>query len=153
MAVKSQRDSRNPEYHATVAPLGLKGSVAILSQGSTPLANDYRPFGTEQGAFNAELAIDDRPFGTEAERLKDSVYEEAADSQTMAKKQSSPAIASSPNIHHLALQSIVGEFQHDFAAEEEDSDLLANNHFRKREKIARKAVDDFHLQMVAGVRP
>jgi hypothetical protein len=109
--------------------------------------------------FNADLYLATRfdnqsayafssPFSM-IDRLKDSVYGELADSLAKARKQSPPALTGNQSTHSLALQSVIREFQHNFTTEQEDSDLLVGNHFRKQYKLVKKAVDEFHSQLVA----
>jgi hypothetical protein len=44
----------------------------------------------------------------------------------------------------------VREFRQSIDAGNEDSELLAGKHLRKRDKLAKTAVDDFHLQLIAS---
>jgi hypothetical protein len=67
-----------------------------------------------------------------------------------AGKQSPPALTGDRIAHSLALQSIVREFRLSIDAGKEDSELLAGKHLRKRDKLAKTAVDDFHLQLIAS---
>jgi hypothetical protein len=84
------------------------------------------------------------------DRLEDSVYGDLTDSLTRAKKQSFVELTEGQSAHSLAVQSIMKEFQHDFTAAQENSELLVGAHFRNQVKLAKKAVDNFHLHLVAS---
>ena len=112
------------------------------------------------GAFYADLNSRTRfdnqhpfssPSSLPSERLKDSVYGEFADSLAVTKKQPSVAVATSQNVHSLALQSLAREYQQYFAVESEDSELLVGKHFRKQDKLAEEAVDEFHADLAAAI--
>jgi hypothetical protein len=112
------------------------------------------------GAMNAGLYLTSRfnnqtahVFSSQSpaiDRLKDLDYVELTDSLAKAGKQSPPALSGDRSVHGLALQSIVREFQQNIDAGEEDSELLAGKRLRKRDQLAKTAVDDFHLQLVAS---
>jgi hypothetical protein len=72
-------------------------------------------------------------------RLKDSVYGELAEKQLPI---------SNPSTHSHALQSLVNEYRYDSVLDQED--FLAT-HFRKQDKLAKKAVDEFHAELVGAI--
>ena len=83
------------------------------------------------------------------DRIDDSVYEEPTGSLALAKKLSSAVLTGSQNARDLALQLVATEFQHHVAVDQDDSEPLIGEHFRQQDKLVKKAVDDFHLQLVA----
>ena len=83
------------------------------------------------------------------DRLEDSVHAEPTDSLVLAKQQSPAAIIPDQDARDLALQWVATEFQHDVAVDQDDSEPLIGEHLRKQDKLAMKAFDDFHSQLVA----
>jgi hypothetical protein len=67
----------------------------------------------------------------------------------LARTKKQPSITSQ-TVHNIALQSIVKDFRDSIFAEE-DSELLAGKHFRKQDKLAQKAVDEFHADLVGAI--
>jgi hypothetical protein len=116
-----------------------------------------KPFGrTIIAEVNAKPRIDNqfaqalsRPSFV-IERLHDSIYEELTDFLVRTKKQLFAVASVSQSTHILALQSIAREFQHNYSVDQEDLHLLSGEHSRKQEKLAKKAVDDFHLRLIAS---
>jgi hypothetical protein len=84
-------------------------------------------------------------------RLRDAVYGDLTDASARASKRSFAASSLGQSTHRLALQSILREFQYDFAAEEEDADLFLGGQCHERDELAKQAVDDFHLRLVGSV--
>ena len=85
------------------------------------------------------------------DRRQESVDEDLADALADAKKHSSAATPGNQNAHRLALQSILMEFKHNDTDDREDPEPLANKHFRKQDKLAKQAVDEFHSHLAAAI--
>ena len=84
-------------------------------------------------------------------RLKDVSFDELSESLTQVEKQSLVTAAGSQRARNLALQSLMQEFQQNFESSQEDAELLIGKHFHKQDKLAKKAVDEFHLHLAALV--
>ncbi len=86
-----------------------------------------------------------------AERLKDSVYGEISDSMLPHDQQPSLASTASPSAHSQALQSLAKDYRHAYAIEPEVSALLIDKHFRREEKLVKKAVEDFLAESAVAI--
>jgi hypothetical protein len=96
-----------------------------------------------------EAKLDDQPVKSTslqtlaADRLEESIFDELADSLARAKNYSNVPSVVDQNARDLALRSFASRFQHGYDSEPEDSDLFGLR-TRKRDKLAKKAVDEIH---------
>jgi hypothetical protein len=81
-------------------------------------------------------------------RLIDSVYEGLTDSLADVKDKPSVALPQNQATHSFALQSLAREYQQNHDANQEDLELLMGMHLRKQDQFAKKAVDEFHADLV-----
>ena len=141
-----------------IAPTGHLPAQTKL-RNSESIAAERLSDGLFASAFNADLNLrtrfDNQQFFSNPSllnaRIKDSVYRELTDSLTETKKQPSIALTVSQSAHSLALQSFAKEFQFDSAIDPEESELLFGKYFRKQDKLAEKAVDEFHADLVGAI--
>jgi hypothetical protein len=99
--------------------------------------------------FDYQHSFSNTSFLTEGP--KDSVYDELANSLALTKNQPSIALPTSQDVRSFALQSLVREYQQDFAIASEDSELLFNKHSRNQDKLAQKPVDEFHPDLAGAI--
>jgi hypothetical protein len=103
---------------------------------------NLKPRVDDQHSFSNPLLL--------TERIKDLVHGDLADYLAETKRQLPIALTANQYDHRLAIQSFMREYPHDSTFELEDSELFVIKQFLNQDKLAKKAVDDFHLQLVAS---
>jgi hypothetical protein len=84
-------------------------------------------------------------------RIIDSVYGESTVSPARQKRQPSIVLNPSQNARSLALQSLADEYRQSATIEQEETEMFTVKYFRKQEKLAQVAVDEFHADLFGAI--